>query len=313
MRSRILYLDMIRILGTIFAGLLGLAFGSFLNVCLSRWPAGESVVKPRSHCRQCGRTLTWWENVPLVSWLALRGRCRTCRAWIGWRYPLVEAAVGALWAFSIWSSLPAIAEARLPSAVIAYLLAGGILHMVLIWLLVSLAMLDAEQFWLPDFLTLPGAAIGLACAVLDPFILLKLDSLTGLPLTEGMEGMRLGLWTPGIARLCGVLAAAGLILLIRWLYWLIRRREGIGLGDAKLMALLAAWLGLPCALLAFGIGVVLGALVAIARLAVPSARRESETWAMSKLPLGTFLCIGGIVSSLWGQPILAAYQRWAGF
>ncbi len=62
---------MIRILGTIFAGLFGLAFGSFLNVCLSRWPAGESVVKPRSHCRQCNRTLTWWENVPLVSWLAL--------------------------------------------------------------------------------------------------------------------------------------------------------------------------------------------------------------------------------------------------
>ena len=93
---------MIRILGTIFAGLLGLAFGSFLNVCLSRWPAGESVVQPRSHCRQCGRTLAWWENVPLVSWLALRGRCRTCRAWIGWRYPLVEAAVGALWVISVW-------------------------------------------------------------------------------------------------------------------------------------------------------------------------------------------------------------------
>ena len=69
---------MIRILGTIFAGLLGLAFGSFLNVCLSRWPEGESIVRPRSHCRSCGRTLAWWENVPLVSWLALRGRCRTC-------------------------------------------------------------------------------------------------------------------------------------------------------------------------------------------------------------------------------------------
>jgi len=183
----------------------------------------------------------------------------------------------------------------------------------LIWLLVGLAMLDAEQLWLPDFLTLPGAAFGLACAVLDPFILLKLDSLTGLPLTEGMEGMRLGLWTPGIARLCGVLAAASLILLIRWLYWLIRRREGIGLGDAKLMALLAAWLGLPGALLAFVLGVVLGALVALSQFAIPAARNQSERWAASKLPLGTFLCIGGIVSSLWGQTILAAYRRWAGF
>src|SRR5208282_2595935 len=90
---------MIRILGTIFAGLVGLAFGSFLNVCLSRWPAGESVVKPRSHCRQCGRTLAWWENVPLVSWIALRGRCRSCKSWIGWRYPLVELSVAVLWAY----------------------------------------------------------------------------------------------------------------------------------------------------------------------------------------------------------------------
>ena len=93
---------MIRILETIFAGLLGLAFGSFLNVCLSRWPADESVVTPRSHCRHCGQTLTWWENLPLISWLALRGRCRTCQTRIGWRYPLVELAVGTLWAISIW-------------------------------------------------------------------------------------------------------------------------------------------------------------------------------------------------------------------
>ncbi len=92
--DRILNSRMIRILGTIFAGLLGLAFGSFLNVCLSRWPAGESVIKPRSHCRNCDHTLAWWENVPLVSWLVLRGRCRNCRGWIGWRYPVVEAGGG---------------------------------------------------------------------------------------------------------------------------------------------------------------------------------------------------------------------------
>ena len=113
--------------------------------------------------------------------------------------------------------------------------------------------------------------------------------------------------------LLGILAAAGLILLIRWIYWLIRRREGVGLGDAKLMALLAAWLGLPQTLLAFGVGVTLGALAAIVMLVLPKARRDSESWAASKLPLGTFLCIGGIVSSLWGKPILDAYLRLAGF
>jgi leader peptidase (prepilin peptidase)/N-methyltransferase len=79
------------------------------------------------------------------------------------------------------------------------------------------------------------------------------------------------------------------------------------------MALLAAWLGLPCALLAFVLGVVLGALFALGQLAIPATRNQPERWAMSKLPLGTFLCIGGIVSSLWGQTILAAYRRWAGF
>jgi leader peptidase (prepilin peptidase)/N-methyltransferase len=113
--------------------------------------------------------------------------------------------------------------------------------------------------------------------------------------------------------LLGILAAAGLILLIRWLYWLVRRREGIGLGDAKLMALLAAWLGLPQALLAFGIGIVLGTLTGVVLLVLPSARRDSESWAASKLPLGTFLCIGGIASSLWGSQLLNMYERLAGF
>ena len=96
---------MIRVLGTVFAAMLGLAFGSFLNVCLSRWPQGESIVHPRSHCRRCGRTLAWWENIPLVSWIALRGRCRGCGAWIGWRYVLVECAVAAVWSLLAWRSM----------------------------------------------------------------------------------------------------------------------------------------------------------------------------------------------------------------
>ena len=301
---------MIRILGTIFAGLLGLAFGSFLNVCLSRWPEGESIALPRSHCRQCGRTLTWWENVPLLSWLALRGRCRTCRSWIGWRYPLVEVATGTLWAINTWKFILGIQYLSLSWLALAALIVGFLGPFTFLWLLVALAVLDAENLWLPDKLTLPGTLGGIFVAALYRFFF---EGTINAPVTFTnfflLPFMRNFLRD----RLLAILAAAGLILLIRWVYWLIRRREGIGLGDAKLMALLAAWLGLPGALLAFGLGVLLGALAAVVLRAVPSARRDSDTWALSKLPLGTFLCVGGIVSSLWGEPMIAAYLRWAGF
>ena len=296
-----------RILGTIFAGLLGLAFGSFLNVCLSRWPEGESIVQPRSHCRQCSRTLTWWENIPLFSWLALRGRCRTCRTWIGWRYPLVEAAVGALWASVAWRLLsgPWDPDSTASDFFFGFLVTFG--KATFYWILLALAALDAENLWLPDWVTMPGIALGFAFKILD-LILIK-----QMHLADSFENEQYGAAGIAIKWFLGILAAAALILLIRWLYWLIRRREGIGLGDAKLMALLAAWLGLPGALLAFGLGVVLGAVAALVLLAMPSARRTTGSWALQKLPLGTFLCIGGIVSSLWGQPILAAYLRWSGF
>jgi leader peptidase (prepilin peptidase)/N-methyltransferase len=301
---------MIRILGTIFAGLLGLAFGSFLNVCLSRWPEGESVVAPRSHCRNCTHTLSWWENIPLFSWLALRGRCRNCHAWIGVRYPLVELAVGVLWAVCAWGFPQWWLNPDAPVSEIYLGLAILIGEMTFYWLLIALAMLDAENLWLPDWLTLPGTALGFIVFVFR----IKLSSDTILP-TYGALGIQNGmLWHLAFHWLLGILAAAGLVLLIRWVYWFIRRREGIGLGDAKLMALLAAWLGLPGALLAFGLGVVLGALVAVVMLAIPSsAQDQPEGWAASKLPLGTFLCVGGIVSGLWGQPLIAAYMRWAGF
>jgi leader peptidase (prepilin peptidase) / N-methyltransferase len=300
---RILDLPMIRILGTIFAGLLGLAFGSFLNVCLSRWPAGESIVKPRSHCRHCRHTLAWWENIPFLSWLLLGGRCRQCRAWIGWRYPLVELAVGVLWAYTINQFLVFLLIFGFPTFLLWGYLTATIAKMVLFWFLVGLAVLDAEHLWLPDAITLPGTALGFIIHLAAGFLL-----------TQFIQAdVRLWLLYAISRRLLGIAAAAGLILLIRWIYWLVRHNEGIGLGDAKLMALLAAWLGFSQALVAFGLGVFLGALVALVLLAVPSLRRGGYTWAMQKLPLGTFLCAGGIVSGMWGQEIVDGYLRWAGF
>ena len=294
---------MIRIFGTIFAGLLGLAFGSFLNVCLTRWPQGESIVQPRSHCRNCDHSLSWWENIPLLSWLALRGRCRNCRTWIGWRYPVVELAVGLPWAFTAWQCLPRILY---PYKIEVYPYehrVSVVQSLVLYLLLVGLAALDAEHLWLPDRITLPAILTG------SLFELIPLGWIWSLRI----QSVSVEAGYAAVEYVLGILAAAGLILLIRWLYKLIRHREGIGLGDAKLMALLAAWLGLPGALLSFAIGVVLGAVIAMVLLLTPSSKTDSHDWSVRKLPLGTFLCIGGIISSLWGQPIIAAYLRWAGF
>ena len=316
---------MIRILGTIFAGISGLAFGSFLNVCLSRWPQGESIVHPCSHCRHCTHTLTWWENVPLISWLALRGRCRNCRTWIGWRYPLVELLVAVLWAYTAWDLLNELfLDPDCPMIFRYESMISVAGKMIFYWILVALTVLDAENLWLPNWITLIGTALGFLFTMtkllfIKEFMVLKFYFLaksvfeTNFPLLDEVENQRYFICRITMKWLLGILASYGLILLIRWVYWLFRRREGIGLGDAKLMALLGAWLGLPGALLAFAIGVVLGALAALFLLAVPKTRTQSESWAATRLPLGTFLCIGGIISSLWGQPIIAAYLHWSGF
>jgi len=292
---------MIRILGTIFAGLLGLAFGSFLNVCLSRWPARESIVMPGSHCRNCDHALSWWENLPLLSWLLLRGRCRKCGSAISWRYPLVELVVAALWVYFAWGSIPVAPDLGIPTEVVLFVLATGAAQMILSWILVGLAVLDAENLWLPDKLTLPGIALGLGWSTVQT-----------LWMKQEMGGFAPPLfWLRALGESAlAAVVAGGLILVIWSIYRLVRKREGIGLGDAKLMALLGAWLGLPGALLAFVLGAVIGAASALVLLAIPG--HSEARWGLRKLPLGTFLCVGGIVSSLWGQQIIAAYLRWSG-
>jgi len=221
-------------------------------------------------------------------------------------YSAVQLArfAGALWAYVAWQ-LPLWGYAPDAPVGLTYSwLAVGLWKMIFYWILVALAVLDAENLWLPNWITLPGVVMGFVftTAVANPGFRFQLNAGGG------------SFWARMAAiSLLNIAAAAGLILLIRWIYWLVRHREGIGLGDAKLMALLTAWLGLPGAVLAFGLGVVIGAAVALVLLAVPSARNSSDGWALKKLPLGSFLCIGGIVSGLWGQEIIAAYLRWAGF
>ncbi len=297
----------------VIAALLGLAFGSFLNVCLTRWPAEESVVKPRSHCRNCTHTLSWWENIPLLGWILLRGRCRECHAAIGVRYPAVELVVAALWAYTAWSFIPTMPGMLFPTPMLAFLIIAAVMQAIFLWLLVCLAVLDTEHLWLPDRLTLPGIGLGLAVFIAQPFALSWISSMVEFPFTANLEGTRFGLWTPFAIHFGAAVLGGILMLLIRWGYQILRGREGLGLGDVKLVAMLGAWLGPQNVLVALVAATVLGMIAAVALIRAARLREQPEgSWAATPLPFGTFLCIGGIVSALWGERIVAAYMSFAG-
>jgi leader peptidase (prepilin peptidase)/N-methyltransferase len=214
--------------------------------------------------------------------------------------------MGAVAAFYAWNALAGPWDA-MPSAIdlcTTVLFAAG--KVLFFWLLTALAVLDAEHFWLPDWLTLPGIGLGIGLKFLNLALIVREHN------PDIFELERYGVYGAALKWLMGALAAAALVLAIRWIYWLVRRREGIGLGDAKLMALLAAWLGFPAALLSFGLAALLGTLAGFALIALPRLRRAPGAWAATKLPLGTFLCAGGMVSALWGPHLIAVYLRWAG-
>ncbi len=293
------------VLYPLIAGLLGLAFGSFLNVCVCRWPKEESIASPRSHCDKCQRALAWWENIPLLSWLVLRGQCRTCQVRIGWRHPLVESSVGGLWAFVVWQTLM-LTDLRSFAALSYITLLNAAATLVFIWLLVGLAALDAENLWLPDRLIFPGLLLGIFLSLARP----ALDTYyIGWDFAEWKHrtGMSLSFW------FLGLVIPTALIFIIRHVYRVFRNKDGIGTGDVKLVAMLGGWLGARVALLAFGIGVLTAAAYAMLLYANPTLRGDGDSWLEEKLPFGTFLAIGGIVGALWGVPIVAAYMKWAGF
>jgi leader peptidase (prepilin peptidase) / N-methyltransferase len=300
---------MIEILGTVLAGLLGLVFGSFLNVCATRWPKDESIVEPGSHCRRCGRALEFWENIPLFSWLALRGRCRTCNASIGGRYPLVEFSVAALWAVSAWLTLPWIFDLHAPG--LAYLawenLIDGFGRIIFLWLLVALAVTDVEYLWLPDRLIWPGIVLGLALNVGRETVHSFLGLHGDFDVWKHQAAFAVATW------FLGAVIPAGGLFLIRILYLVVRRKEGIGMGDIKLMAMIGGWLGVRLAVFSFAIAVFIGvcaALILLMRRSKPA--KDEPPWSAKPLPFGTFLCVGATVCAFWSVPLVNAYQRWFG-
>lgn len=305
---------MIRFLGTAIGALAGLAFGGFLNLCLSRWLVGEGFFGRPLRCPHCGREPAWWEDVPLVSWLMLRGRCRGCRAWIGLRYPIVELAVGSTWAIAVWQTMPALYLPGWTRVSIFDALVFGAAKMALCWLLICLAVMDAQGHRLPDWLTLGGAALGL------PLTIMRLAVhwiWVWLPvhwsMDSGLAGRPAYVYDVAIRWLIGLVAAPALVLLARWIYRQLRGREGTDLGHTKLVLLLASWLGLSHTVLALILAVAEAAVGALVVIALRPTGKSGKVWELANLPLGVFLCVGGIVSGLWGGPIIVAYLRWCGF
>jgi len=295
------------------AFILGLIFGSFLNVCIARLPKHESVVTPRSRCPQCGAPIRWYDNIPLLSFLLLRGRCRSCQQTIPWRYPLVELAVGLWFAVVVFRCLDSSSpNVSLSTEWHIALILVGLGIAILGFLLIGLMVMDWQTLLLPDAFTLTGIAIGLflvfiRAAFLGPTedqVVLSNHHITltspggvtdhGNLFFTGPEALIMG----RIAAICGT---ALILLFIRWLYKALRHREGMGLGDVKLLAMIASFLGFWPSILALFLGILIATAYGIFLLI------RGKAGAASKLPFGSFLAIGGLIAASFGNILINMY------
>ncbi|MGH9585152.1 MAG: prepilin peptidase [Bryobacteraceae bacterium] len=246
---------------SVLAGIAGLLIGSFLNVCIYRIPRGMSVIFPRSFCPECGGQVAWYDNVPLLGYIFLGGRCRNCRQAIGLQYPLVELVTGVVFALTAvkygWNL------STLKWAVFEAIL------IVLFWT-------DLEERMLPDEFTLGGVAAGILLAI---FVYLP-GGLAELLLPAAKP-----VWQSLLNAAAGAVVLAGPMWLAGAIYARLRGREGLGFGDVKLLALLGVFLGLGAGLLALMIGAIAGSVIGI--VYIRTTRKRAASY---ELPFGTFLC-----------------------
>ncbi len=261
---------------------LGLVIGSFLNVCIFRVPHGMSVSVPRSHCPKCKKPVASYDNIPILSYLILGGRCRHCRAPISLRYPAIEAVSGLI-------------------SVLVYLKFGltvewGIYFAFCSALLV-LAFIDIDHRILPDPITLNGIWIGVIVSVVlakpSPFVL-QLMRWTGID----VPGTRI---VALIASVLGIVIGGGLLWLVGEAFYRIRGIEGLGFGDVKMMAMVGAFLGAPLTLFTIMTGSLLGSFIGLGMIQFGGKSRQYE------LPFGTFLGFAAIVAVLYGDRLIRLY------
>jgi leader peptidase (prepilin peptidase) / N-methyltransferase len=292
----------------VLAAIFGLLFGSFLNVCIARLPLGESIVSPRSKCLGCSTQIRWYDNIPLLSFVRLRAKCRDCKEPISWRYPAVELAT-ALWFAACL--LPIAHGLNLSFDPLLQLIVQQLSLCALGWLLIGLAVIDWKHHLLPDALTFTGIATGLFFACTEAIFLTSGQADVVLKHNININSANAGR-SPGnifltgpehliFGRLLAAAAAFLLLYLIRVLYKAIRKRDGMGLGDAKLLAMIAAFLGFAPTAIALFAGVLLATLYAVTLLV------RGKGNAATRLPFGSFLATGGLIAALWGQRIADWY------
>jgi leader peptidase (prepilin peptidase)/N-methyltransferase len=293
---------------------LGLAFGSFLNVCIYRLPLGISVVTPRSACPQCKHPIALYDNVPVLSWLILGGRCRHCKARISPRYLTIELLTGALFLACYWYFGPALSTLK---------------YCTFAFLLLGLIFTDAETKLLPDKMTLPGLALGLVFSLLVPVNDLASQFLPGmvnLPFSGELSMRMVSL----VDSLLGAALGASFIYGAGAIYLRWRGTEGMGLGDVKLMAMVGAFLGMKLTVFTIFTASIAGSLFGLTTVLVvwlkrthrfmkrlanaQAARRRGWQSAQMvyryyQLPFGVFLGSMALFAFFFGNQFLRWYGR----
>lgn len=261
--------------------IVGASIGSFLNVCISRWPADLSVVSPRSRCPNCERPIAWNENVPVLGWLMLRGKCRGCGLPISAQYPLVELLVALGW---------------VACAVVFGATFEALRVAVFGTVMLGIAVTDAKHYLIPDGFTVTGLVFVLVASVANFFI--------GEPSHFAAPG----------AAFIGACAGAGAITIIGWIAEILMKREAMGFGDTTLMAVVGAAIGAERALLTIVGGAAVGAVffvVFVAPVVWLRSRKKGTEFAFPDVPFGVFLAPAAMLALLWGDPLIDAYMRYA--
>ncbi len=271
---------MISVYAVVF--LFGLIIGSFLNVCIVRLPRGRSIVSPPSQCPRCKTKIKFYDNIPLISFLLLRGRCRSCGLPISWRYPLVELMNGLFYLWIIHDF---------------WFTGEAVLLMAFCSSLIVITFIDLDFLIIPDVITFPGMLIGVLAG---PFFLSSLSE--PLPFHLGYilphAGPRLvGLLNSVIGMLCGALP----LYTIGRLWEKLRHEEGMGGGDVKLMGMVGSFLGWKDAFLTIFLGAIVGSIAGLTLMTLKRHKRGQV------IPFGPFLALGAVVTAFYGPDIIVWY------